>query len=107
VHTCRAQLLDDFDIVRLGEEARNRGRHHRTDIRHLLQRSLSAAISASRLPKWRARSFAVASPTLRMPKAKMKRASVVDLLFPIAASRFAADFSAMRSRLAIASRPSL
>ena len=44
----------------------------------------SASISASRLPKWRARSFAVASPTCRMPSAKMKRASVVSLLFSIA-----------------------
>ena len=29
----------------------------------------SAAISASRLPKWRAKSLAVASPTWRMPSA--------------------------------------
>ncbi len=37
------------------------------------------SISASRPPKCRARSLAVASPTLRMPSAKMKRASVVSL----------------------------
>ena len=36
-----------------------------------------AASSASNAPKCRARSFAVASPTWRMPSAKMKRASVV------------------------------
>ncbi len=55
--------------------------------------SAVAAISASRLPKCRARSRAVASPTLRMPSAKMKRASVVERLFSIAASRFCADFA--------------
>ena len=61
---------------------------------------------ASSLPKWRARSLAVASPTWRMPRPNRKRGKVVCLDFSSAASRFCADLSAMRSRLASAFRPS-
>jgi hypothetical protein len=63
-----------------------------------------AAISASSEPKCFARSLAVVSPTLRMPSAKMKRASVVALLDSMAATRLAADFSAIRSSPASVSR---
>ncbi len=67
----------------------------------------SAAMSASSRPKCRASSFAVASPTWRIPRAKMNRASVVLRLLSMAATTLAADFSAMRSSSPSAATPSL
>ena len=48
-------------------------------------------------PKCSASASAVASPTSRMPSANRKRGSVVCLLRSSASTRFAADFSPMRS----------
>jgi hypothetical protein len=67
-------------VVRLGEELDDAARDDRANIGHLRQCVVIGGNQAIEAAEVRARSFAVASPTLRMPSAKMKRASVVCLL---------------------------
>ncbi|MCY1200314.1 hypothetical protein D9M72_117430 [compost metagenome] len=59
--------------------------------------SSSASMMASMLPKWRATSRAVVSPTWRMPSANSSLASPGVRAFSMAATRLSADFWPMRS----------
>ena len=60
--------------------------------------SSSASMMASILPKWRATSRAVVSPTWRMPSANNRRPSAGARALSIASTRLSADFWPMRSR---------
>ena len=60
--------------------------------------SKSAFCNASKVLKWFARFNAVASPTSRIPNAKIKRARVVCLAFSKLANAFSADFGPIRSK---------
>ena len=63
--------------------------------------SSDAAARASKLPKWAASTLAALSPTWRMPRALMSRHRSFSLLFSMAATALAADFSPMRSSSAM------
>ena len=107
VHADGAQLLDPLAIVRLGEEARDALREHGPTSLTSSSCASLASISASRPPKWRARSCAVASPTCRMPSAIDEARERRGLaLLDARRATFAALLSAMRSSAASFATPS-
>ena len=69
--------------------------------------SMVASMMASKVPKWRDNSFAVASPTWRIPSPNKNLGKVVLLDFSIPANTLAADFSAILSNWLNADSPSL
>ena len=66
-----------------------------------------ASMMASKVPKWRDSSLAVASPTWRIPSPNKNFGKVVLFDFSIPANTLAADFSAIRSSWLNAVSPSL